>query len=87
VAIIGKIIGCGIGAKLGGSSLKESFQIGVGMIPRMELALIIISTAISNEFITGLVANQLLAVTVLITICTTLITPLLINLSFKGDVS
>ena len=83
IAIIGKIIGCGIGAKLSGSSLKESIQIGVGMIPRMELALIIISTAISKRLLTGTVAHQLLAVTVLLTVCTTLITPILINFTFK----
>jgi Kef-type K+ transport system membrane component KefB len=53
------------------------------MIPRMELALIIISTAISKRLLTGAVANQLLAVTVLLTVCTTLITPVLINLAFK----
>ena len=87
IAILGKIIGCGIGAKISGASLQESFQIGVGMIPRMELALIIISTAISNKFLGGVVANQLLAVTVLITISTTLITPFLINLAFKGSPS
>jgi Kef-type K+ transport system membrane component KefB len=84
IAIIGKIIGCGIGAKISGSSIKESVQIGVGMIPRMELALIIISTAISKKILVGIVAHQLLAVTVLITVCTTLITPFLINLTFKG---
>ncbi len=83
VAIIGKIIGCGIGARISGSSFKESIQIGVGMIPRMELALIIISTAISRKILIGNVAHQLLAVTVLITVCTTLITPFLINRTFK----
>lgn len=87
IAIIGKIIGCGIGARISGSSLRESFQIGVGMIPRMELALIIISTAISKKIMVGIVAHQLLAVTVLITVCTTLITPFLINLTFKETVS
>jgi hypothetical protein len=35
----------------------------------------------------GIVAHQLLAVTVLITVCTTLITPFLINLTFKETVS
>lgn len=83
ISIIGKIIGCGIGAKISGTPYKESIQIGIGMIPRMELALIIISTAISNQLIVGIVSHQLLAVTVLITISTTLITPLLINVSFK----
>jgi len=87
VAIVGKIIGCGIGARLSGSSLKESLQIGVGMIPRMELALIIISTAISKKLIVGVAANQLLAISVLITICTTLITPLLINATFRESKS
>jgi len=83
VAIAGKIIGCGIGARLSGSSFKESVQIGIGMIPRMELALIIISTAISKKIIVGIAANQLLAISVLITVCTTLITPVLINITFK----
>ncbi|MBS3801675.1 MAG: cation:proton antiporter [Candidatus Thermoplasmatota archaeon] len=83
VAIAGKIIGCGIGARLSGSSFKESVQIGIGMIPRMELALIIISTAISKKIIVGVAANQLLAISVLITVCTTLITPVLINITFK----
>ncbi len=87
VAIVGKIIGCGIGAKLSGSSFRESLQIGVGMIPRMELALIIISTAISKKLIVGVVANQLLAISVLLTVCTTLITPILINITFKESPS
>jgi Kef-type K+ transport system membrane component KefB len=83
IAVIGKVIGCGVGAKISGISTKESVQIGIGMIPRMELALIIISTAISKKLIVGIVAHQLLAVTVLLTVCTTLITPLLINVAFK----
>jgi len=87
IAIIGKIIGCGIGAMISGSSVRESFQIGVGMIPRMELALIIVSTAISKQLIGGIVGHQLLAVTVLLTVCTTLITPVLINITFRDDTS
>jgi len=47
VGIVGKIVGCGIGARLSGMKNRESFQVGVGMIPRMELALIIASSAIS----------------------------------------
>lgn len=87
VAIMGKVIGCGIGAKLSGCTKKESLQIGVGMIPRMELALIMISTAISKKIIVGTIASQLLAVVVLITVSTTLITPMLINLAFKESLS
>ena len=84
VAIVGKIVGCGIGAKLAGMKNRESLQIGVGMIPRMELALIIVSAAISHGLLSSpKVEHQILATTVLLTIATTLITPFLIKTTFK----
>lgn len=85
IAILGKIIGCGIGSRFGGLTTKESLQVGVGMIPRMELALIIVSAAISKKlFSSTLVEHQILAVTVLLTVVTTLITPVLIKMVFKN---
>ena len=83
VAIAGKIIGCGIGAKLAGMNSRESLQIGVGMIPRMELALIIVAAAISHEILTGDAAHQVLVTTVLLTIVTALVAPFLIKATFK----
>ena len=84
IAFIGKIIGCGLGSKLAGLSTRESIQIGVGMVPRMELALIIISTAISRQFLSSTtIENQFLAISVLLTVITTLITPILIRKTFK----
>ena len=84
VAIVGKMVGCGIGAKLAGMKNKESLQIGVGMIPRMELALIIVSSAISHGLLSSpKVEHQILAATILLTIATTLIAPLLIKAVFK----
>ena len=38
IAILGKILGCGIGALVGGFSARNSVTIGVGMIPRGEVA-------------------------------------------------
>jgi Kef-type K+ transport system membrane component KefB len=84
VAIVGKIVGCGIGAKLAGMKNLESLQIGVGMIPRMELALIIVSAAISHGLLSSPeVEHQILATTVLLTVATTLIAPFLIKATFK----
>lgn len=83
VAVVGKIVGCGIGAKLAGMKNRESLQVGIGMIPRMELALIIVSSAISHKILTGQIAHQILAATIILTIVTTLITPILIKLVFK----
>jgi Kef-type K+ transport system membrane component KefB len=83
-AIIGKILGCSIGAKIAGMKTKESLQIGIGMIPRMELALIIVSYALSNElFSTSEVGHQILSTTIILAIVTTLITPILIKATFK----
>ena len=85
IGIVGKIIGCGLGAFLAGMNRKESLQIGVGMIPRMELALIISSAAIAQGIISGTVAHQILIATVILTIVTTIIAPVLIKASFKND--
>ena len=85
VSIIGKIIGCGIGAKLSGMSNIESLQVGVGMIPRMELALIIVTAAISHGILTGQVAHTLLLTTIILTIVTSIITPFLIKATFKNN--
>ena len=83
IAIIGKTVGCGIGAKLSGMNYRESLSVGVGMIPRLELALIIVSSAISHGLLTGTVAHQILTMTILLAIATTLITPFLIKATFK----
>ena len=85
VSIIGKILGCGLGAKLAGMNNRESLQTGVGMIPRMELALIISTAAISHGVLTGNTAHSILLVTILLTIVTTLITPFLIKATFKNN--
>ena len=83
IAIFGKIIGCGLSAKISGLNFKESIQVGIGMIPRMEVALIIATYAITNNILTGKIADQLLTTTLLLTIITTIITPLLIKKSFN----
>ncbi len=84
MSIVGKVVGCGIGAKLSGLSNIESLQVGVGMIPRMELALIIVTAAISHGILTGQVAYTILLTTIILTIVTSLIAPFLIKATFKN---
>lgn len=83
VAIVGKIIGCFIGAKISGLRNIEALQIGIGMIPRMELALIIVTASISHGLLVGNTAHTLLVVTIIMTIVTTLVAPFLIKATFK----
>jgi len=80
VAIFDKIVGCGLGAKVAGLSYRDSLRVGVGMMPRAEVALVI--AAIGTKM--GIVDVALLSITVLIVIVTSLITPLLIKIAFKG---
>ncbi len=85
VGIIGKMLGSSIGAKISGMSTIESLQVGVGMIPRMELALIIVAAVATKGIIKGEIAQQLLISTILLTIVTTVIAPVFIKALFKKE--
>jgi len=79
VGIIGKVIGCGLGAKMGGFNSMDSLRIGVGMIPRMEVALIMARTGLRS----GVIGESVFSITIVIVIITTFITPLLLKMAFR----
>ena len=79
VAILTKVIGCGLGAKICKYSNKESLQIGVGMISRGEVALIV---ANKGEAV-GLMSDKFFAPIVIMVVLTTIITPVLLKVVFK----
>ncbi len=71
VAVLAKIIGSGLGGLLGGLTRWESFQLGVGMVPRGEVVLIVAAVGITEGFIT----QAELSVAVAMVVLTTLLTP------------
>jgi Kef-type K+ transport system membrane component KefB len=79
VAIVTKVVGCGIGAKICGYSKRESIQIGVGTISRGEVALIVASKGSAL----GLMSNLYFGPTIMIVMITTIITPILLNCVFS----
>lgn len=79
VAVLTKIIGCGLGAKLTGGSLKESLQIGIGMMARGEVALVMAQKGVE----TGLLPEQLFAPVVLVVLATTLAAPVLLSVVMR----
>lgn len=81
VAIITKIIGCGLGAKICGYSNEESMQIGVGMISRGEVALIVANKGAAL----GLMSSVFFGPTIIIVIVTTIITPILLKIVFNRE--
>lgn len=79
VAILTKVIGCGVGAKMCRYTGKESLQIGVGMISRGEVALIVAS----KGEVMGLMGTQLMGPVVIVVIITTIIAPILLKPVFR----
>lgn len=81
IAILTKVIGCGLGAKLFRYSNHESLQIGVGMISRGEVALIVAS---KGEAL-GLMGTQFMGPVVIVVIITTIVTPVLLKWVFNRE--
>ena len=79
VAILTKVVGCGLGAKLCHYKNYQAIRIGVGMISRGEVALIVAS---KGEAL-GLMGTQLMGPVVIVVIITTIIAPILLTPVFK----
>lgn len=62
VAILTKLVGCGIPARLQGLSKTESYAVGWGMTPRGEVGLIVALTALTA----GVIGDGLFAIIVLV---------------------
>jgi Kef-type K+ transport system membrane component KefB len=78
VAILGKWVGAGAGARLGGLSLRESVQLGAGMISRGEVGLIVAGVGISE----GLISSNEFSAIVAMVLITTLVTPPILRYLF-----
>ncbi len=80
VAIVTKVLGCGIPALLQRISLRDSLTIGVGMVPRGEVAMIVALIGLSQ----GLIEQDTYAALILMSLLTTIIPPLVLrNWLFK----
>ncbi len=79
VAVLTKLVGCSLGARLCRYSRRQSLQIGVGMVSRGEVALIIASKGIAL----GMLSTQLFSAVVLVVVATTILTPILLKLTFS----
>ena len=80
VAILSKVLGCALGAKLCKYSNREAIQIGTGMISRGEVALIVANKGIAM----GLMLQEFLAPVVIMVVVTTIVTPILLKVVFKN---
>jgi Kef-type K+ transport system membrane component KefB len=76
LAILGKLVGCGIGAyRLG---WRPAVQVGVGMVPRGEVGIIVASIGLGI----GTVSVEIYDVVIIMVLVTTLIAPPFLKLLF-----
>jgi len=80
VAIISKVLGGGLGSKLGGLTNREALQLGVGMSARGEVLLIVATLGLDS----GVIENDIYASMVLVVLATTLLTPLMLRVLYPS---
>jgi len=81
VAMITKIIGCGLIARLCKNNWRDSLKVGVGMMTRGEVALIVAQKGLA----VGLLSSEYFASVILLIICSSVITPIVMKLLYKGE--
>jgi Kef-type K+ transport system membrane component KefB len=75
VAILTKVVGCGVPAKLQGMSSKDSVIVGTGMVPRGEVAMIVALIGLNQQ----LISQNVYAALILMSLLTTIIPPLVLR--------
>ena len=81
VAILAKVAGCGLGARIAGEDAASALRIGTGMISRGEVQLIVASIGLSK----ALIDTNVYSVIVLTVLVTSILTPLLLRLVLPRD--
>jgi len=76
VAVLTKIVGCGLGARLAGLNRLEATRVGVGMISRGEVGLIVAQIGISYH----LIQQPVYAALIIMVLVSTIATPVLLRL-------
>lgn len=79
VALVSKIIGCGLMSKVLGFSLPDSVKIGVGMMTRGEVALIVAQKGLS----VGMIEAKYFTAVILLIIVSSIMTPILLKLLYS----
>ncbi len=83
LAVISKVAGCGLPALFCGFNRHGAARIGVGMLPRGEVALIVAGIGLTS----GAIGQDIFGIAILMTLVTTLLGPLLLAGSFENPAS
>lgn len=79
IAVLTKIIGCGLGAKLCRYTNLQTLKIGIGMVSRGEVALIVASKGLAL----GLMQQLFFGPLIIVVVITTIITPIMLKMVYR----
>ena len=80
-ALLTKVVGCGLAAKICGYNVKDSIRIGAGMMTRGEVALIVAQKGLSA----GVLDSVYFPAVILLIIVSSIVTPIVLKLLFAKD--
>ena len=80
LAVLSKVIGCGLPALAMRFNARGALRIGLGMLPRGEVALIVAGIGLAS----GIIDQGIFGVAIMMTVITTLLAPPLLVKSFNG---
>ena len=81
LAVVSKVVGCGLGAKLCGFTNKESLQVGLGMTCRGEVALIVANRGLEM----GVISQTMMTPVIITVVACSILTPVLLKLAYRGE--
>jgi Kef-type K+ transport system membrane component KefB len=76
VAVVGKVVGSGLGAMMGGLQKGAAGLVGIGMVARGEVALVAATLGLKS----GAIDNRVYSAAILVALASTMITPVALNL-------
>jgi Kef-type K+ transport system membrane component KefB len=78
IALLTKLVGCGLPARLCGESVATSVRVGAGMVGRGEIALVVASVGLAE----GVVDASGFSIAIVVTIVTTIAAPLFLRAAY-----
>ncbi|GAB6063043.1 cation:proton antiporter [Deferrisoma palaeochoriense] len=82
VSFAGKFLGAALGALLGRLKPVWALQVGIGMLPRMEVSLVVVAVAVRQGVFTGALADLMTAVALVNMAASLLLTPVALRAAF-----
>jgi Kef-type K+ transport system membrane component KefB len=81
IAVVTKLIGCGLPSLLFLKERARSMRVGIGMVSRGEVGLIVAGVGVSS----GALTNDIYTAVIIMVGATTIITPIWLKISYKKE--